>query len=157
MSDNSTRYLHELLTNAQSKYVYFLLAAAASAIALALNRTAGEPLRYEQVPLGLAVLCWGLSFFCGCRYLAYADVGLQLNIELVLAETGEHPKIPKGRGWRDAASEQFRKLAESKGEKTRMYAARQFGFLIAGAILYIIWHVLGMALRTPGIQDSLPK
>jgi len=54
---------------AQNKYAYFLLAVAASAIALSLKRTTNLKITYSMIPLALAVLSWGFSFFCGCRRL----------------------------------------------------------------------------------------
>lgn len=29
--------------------------------------------------------------------------------------------------------------------------ARQFRFLVAGTVFYVLWHVTEMALRTPGV------
>ena len=91
MSEPHTRYLHEQLTSAQGKYAYFLLAAAASAIALAVNQTAGEPLKRHQAFLGIAVLCWGLSFYFGCRYLGWMNATLRTNIILSMIQNGSFP------------------------------------------------------------------
>ncbi len=92
MSDR-IQYLHGQLTAAQSKDAYFLLAAAASAIAWALNRTAGQPLTYTQVPLAIAVACWGLSFFFGCKYVAWLSAVLRANAALLAILQGEEPTV----------------------------------------------------------------
>ncbi len=155
MADDHTRYLHEQLTTAQSKYAYFLLAAAASAIALALNRTASEPLEFVQLPLGAAVVCWGLSFYFGCRYLAWVDATLQANTAISMAQSGTLPGIPDHPLARQAAAEGAREAAEQNSEHAGRNARRQFRFLVAGAVFYVVWHVLAMAERTPGITLNL--
>jgi hypothetical protein len=53
----------------QSKYTYFLLAAAASGIALAVRVTADAVLHWSLVPVALSVVSWGASFYHGCVYL----------------------------------------------------------------------------------------
>ena len=55
MSDENLRQLHDQLRTAQDKYTYFMLAAAASAVAFAVTRTDGLLLSWSMVPLGLAV------------------------------------------------------------------------------------------------------
>ena len=50
----------------QLKYDFFLMAAAAAAIALAISDTRGLPLQWSFMPLGFAILLWLLSFFTGC-------------------------------------------------------------------------------------------
>ncbi len=64
-----TRFERDMveLKAAQEKYVYFLLAAAAAAIAYAMQRTNGVTLQAQDWALGIAVSCWALSFFGGCR------------------------------------------------------------------------------------------
>lgn len=71
MSDETSREVYRALREAQNNYTYFLLAASAAAISLALTQTQGAIIRLAHIPLGLAVLSWGLSFFCGCRNLSY--------------------------------------------------------------------------------------
>ena len=49
----------------QDKYSYFLLAVTASAVAFAVQKTDGLGITYSLIPLGAAVLLWGLSFYFG--------------------------------------------------------------------------------------------
>ncbi len=65
MGDNQLE-LARMLRTGQDKYTYFLLAAAAAAIGLALNRTHGNAFALTMIPLGLAVTSWGVSFYFGC-------------------------------------------------------------------------------------------
>lgn len=156
MAESNTRYLHEQLTTAQSKYAYFLLAGAASAIALALNRTAALALAFSQVPLGLAVICWGLSFYFGCRHIAYVAATLSANAALAMIQAGVHPEIPPHPEYQRAAAEGTRDAANDNAFAAGRNARRQFRLLIMGALCYVAWHILQMALRTPALARSVP-
>lgn len=63
MTDSGITELYRAHRTAQDKYTYFILAAAGAAIAFALNQTHDATLSWFKLPLGAAVLCWGLSFF----------------------------------------------------------------------------------------------
>lgn len=132
----------------QNRYAYFLLAASASAIVLSVNNTAESALSYFQIPLGLAVLCWGLSFFFGCRYLNYVGSTLFANMALFKVERGTDKRVGNHPEMIQTASEGIREAMESNSEKASFYAKGQFRFLITGAIFYLAWHVIGMWLRT---------
>lgn len=73
------------------KYTYFLLTAAGAGIALAANQTQGEVLGWAQTPLAIAVICWCLSFFFGCRNVECDQSVLDVNSELLKAQSGKHP------------------------------------------------------------------
>lgn len=141
--------VYKHLREGQDKYTYFMLTAAGAGIALAVNQTQVAPLNWSQCPLGTAVLCWGLSFFCGARHLAYINSTLYANLALLNVEAGldqragQHPQLIQ------AASEGIRGAIEENSEKASKYAIVQFRLLVAGAVLYVVWHVLGMWLRTP--------
>jgi len=60
MSDKQLE-LYRQHRSEQSKYVYFILAAAAGGIALAVRMTTDATLHWSLAPLGAAVLSWGLS------------------------------------------------------------------------------------------------
>jgi len=135
------------LREGQDKYTYFMLTAAGGAVALAINQTQGAALKWPQVPLGAAVLCWGLSFFCGARHLTYVNSTLFANLALLRVESGNDPRAQHpleiqaaGLGIRDAI--------ESNSNHASTYAKMQFRLLAGGALLYVVWHVLEMWLRT---------
>ena len=54
MAGENIREVYRALREAQNRYTYFLLAAAAAAISLVLNQTQSAPLRLSQIPLGFA-------------------------------------------------------------------------------------------------------
>ena len=142
----TAREVYRALREAQNRYTYFLLAAAGAAIALAVNQTQGAAMAWSQVPLGAGVLSWGLSFFFGCRHLAYVSSTLYANMELLKVESGEHPEIGAHPQMIAAASDGIRQAIESNSDRANRFGQLQFGFLVAGAVLYIAWHALEMYL-----------
>lgn len=155
MSDVS-RYLHEQTTAAQAKYAYFLLAAAASAIAVVVNQTREATLAYLQLPLGAAVLCWILSFWFGCRRIGSMTAALRANTAMVLVQSREHPDIPNHPEAWQIALDETRKAANDHASDAGKNANKQFRYLVAGAVFYLLWHVAAMAARTPGLAVRMP-
>ncbi|UCE60878.1 MAG: hypothetical protein JSU63_03835 [Phycisphaerales bacterium] len=78
---------------AQSRYDYFLMAVAGSAIALSVQRTTGELLAWSMIPLGIAVLLWGFSFFAGIRRQHSVNAVSALNLDLRQVRAGDHPIV----------------------------------------------------------------
>ncbi len=147
MSSEAQREVFRVLRESQSKYTYFLLAAAGAAIGFTLTQTQDESLAWSQWPLGIAVFLWGSSFFCGCRHLAYVNSTLYANAALLKIESGQHPQVGNHPQYMEAASEGVRQAIEQNSESANQLGHWQFRFLIAGAVLYVIWHVFEMYLR----------
>lgn len=144
MASDLEKLISNQLTESQSKYTYFLLAAAASAIALVVKRTTGLVLSFDMLPLGLSVTCWGWSFFSGCQNRKYYNSSLYANFALVQVQNGTHDGIPDHPQYIKAASEGVKDAIEINSSKANVWGHRQFRFLILGAIFFLIWHVLGM-------------
>jgi hypothetical protein len=129
---------------ALEKYIYFLLAAAGAAIGFALNQTHDAVFSWSKLPLAAAVLCWGMSFFFGCRQLVETMGMAREEVQIIKLKAGELRDFPPAPELVDAILKQF----DAKIKRSSRFAKLQFGFLIAGAILYIAWHVTEMSLRT---------
>ena len=140
--------IYKQLRTSQDKYTYFLLAIAAGAVAYSIRLTIDFTLSYKLIPLGIAVLCWGASFFFGCRQLSYINSTLYANFELFRVQRGEHPDAGTHPQIIAAASSGIMQAMESNSEKASLFAARQFHFLITGSILFLAWHLLEMLIRT---------
>ena len=140
--------IYRALRETQNKYTYFLLAVVGAAIALVVNQTQGASLNWSQLPLAAAVLSWALSFFFGCRNLAYVKAGLSTNAALIDADAGRHKLVGNDPEAIKIAHETLREIFEDQSNKANLFANLQFRFLIAGAILYVAWHVFEMYLRT---------
>lgn len=148
MSSESQLEVYRALRESQSKYTYFLLAAAGAAIGFALTQTQNIGISCSQIPLGIAVILWGLSFYFGCRRLAYVNSTLYANSALLNIESGQHPEVGNHPQHMQAASEGVRQAIESNSEIANKLGHWQFRTLIAGAVFYVSWHVLEMYLRT---------
>jgi hypothetical protein len=135
--------------NAQDKYTYFLLAAVGGAVAFALRETATAALSWSQVPVGAAILCWGLSFYWGCQQLEVMTSSTYSNLELLKVNAGLHPDVGTHPQVIAAASEGIRDALKFNASLAGRYARRQFRLLILGTIFYIGWHIWEMWVRTP--------
>lgn len=147
VSNENAREIFKTLRTAQEKHTYFLLAAAGAAIGLAVSQTRDSPLAWPQIPLGIAVVSWGLSFFSGCRYADYVAATLYANAELVRVQSGLHPKAGSNPEIMGIASEGILEAIEGNNKRASRFARWQFRFLVIGAILYVVWHVLEMYLH----------
>ena len=148
MALENEREIYRAHREAQTRYDYFLLAAAGAAIGFALTQTHDAPLTLSQIPLGAAVASWGLSFYCGCRRLAYVESNLYANMDLLKVESGRHPKAGQHQEMIAAASEGIQNAIEWNSNRARLWALGQFRLLVFGAISYVAWHVLEMYLRS---------
>jgi hypothetical protein len=132
----------------QSKYVYFILAAAAGGIALAVRVTSDARLHWSLAPIGAAVVCWGLSFFHGCRQLQYVQGVIRANAALLQVQRGEHPLAGPEPWKRPVATETLHEVIERDITTAGTHYVRQFRYLVAGGVLFIAWHVLQIVLRS---------
>ena len=148
MTEQGIIELHKQHREGQSKYTYFLLAAAASAVAFAVQKTSGAKLSWSMAPLGLATLSWGLSFYCGCRNLLWVQTAIFANYGLLQLKSGIHPEQPPHPQLLQAAEEGVRSAIKTNIEGAEFNGKWQFRLLILGGILFIAWHILDMVLRT---------
>jgi hypothetical protein len=132
----------------RDKYTYFLLAAAASALAFAVQKTDTRTLTWSMVPLGLAGLSWALSFYFGCKNISWVQVVLYANLSLLQLKGGVHPRQPDHPDLLGAAVSGVNEALDRNAERAAFCAKWQFRFLVSGAIFFLGWHVLEMYLRT---------
>ena len=147
MSDRF-QYLHQSHIEGQRKYIYFLLAAAASGIGLAINMTTDLQLTWSQTPLGIALLLWGVSFFSGVKAIMKRNSLIGTN---ALAVEASNTKSMTKKTNKEI-SEAIKDL--QKIEFT--YRNIQFYSIISGAVLFVVWHITEMYCRTTTLtpQDT---
>lgn len=153
MSDLQTdiaKQLHE----AHAKYTYFILAAAASGIALCVQRTTDAELAWKHLLLGFAVLSWAGSFIAGCRNRAYHNTTLYANLTFLKLEDGTHPETPAHPQAQLAACEGVRHAAESNASSGNFFGHLQFRLLVLGAVFFLAWHIGLMAMRTSSTDNQ---
>jgi len=148
MASETEREVFRAHREAQTRYTYFLLAAAGAAIALAVNQTQESALSLTQLPLAAAVLSWGLSFFFGCRNLGYVASTLFANLDLLRVESGNHPQVGYNPQMMAAARDGIREAIEINSKRANLLGHCQFRALVAGGVLYVLWHVVEMYMRT---------
>ena len=148
MPDQADLELYRLHRAEQSKYVYFILAAAAGGIALAVRMTADATLQWSLAPLGAAVLSWGLSFYHGCRNLQWAQEVTAKNKQMLKIARGDDPLVGPDPSRRAVATEAMRETLDSDSTTAGRHYVWQFRYLVTGAVLFIGWHVLQIVLRS---------
>ncbi len=141
------RDTYRALLDTQKKYTYFLLAAAGAAVAFALNQTQGSDIDWSQIPLAVALVCWGFSFLSGCRYVHYLSSTLYAACVRFQVMSGQHPDCGTHPQKMQAAMAGIGQAIESNSEIANRIGRRQFRWFVCGGLFYIAWHVLEMALR----------
>jgi len=140
--------LHRQYSDSQSKYVYFLLAAAGAAMGYALQKLDGLPLSWQAAPGLLAVGCWLISFFCGCKRITWTQSTMYANFALLQMQYGLHPEQPPPH-LAHAAMSGVRKAIENNSNSASRYYRSQFWFLALGVAAFIAWRVLDMIRLVP--------
>jgi hypothetical protein len=152
MTSPSRTEVYKQFQTGQEKYVYFLLAASASAIGLAVQQTRVAALGWSQLPLAAAVVLWGVSFYAGCRGRSYTLSALYTNFGMLTAQDGAHPIVQQLGNHPDAIrifTEESHKIMERQSNAAGFWTILQFRLLICGAMFYLAWHVLEMVRRVP--------
>ena len=140
--------LFKLHQASQDKYTYFLLAGAAAAIGFAVQKTEGLLLTFWLIPVGLAIVCWGFSFYYGCRNVVWIQSSLYANAGLSQLEAGVHPEQPPSRELTDIAISRVRQALASNIKEAQFFGIWQFRMLTIGAACFIGWRLLEMIRLT---------
>lgn len=147
-SDGRVLELHKQFAAEQSKYTYFLLAVAASCIALAVRSTRSAVASWSLVPLGFAVVAWSFSFLRGLRFIEGSQQVTRANIDHLLCVQGEHPLTGVDPHKMQHGADAFWQRAETLAAAALQDYQWQFRYLISGGVLYVLWHTLEIALRS---------
>lgn len=144
--DENQKEIQKQFRQQQEKYVYYILALAVSAIGFAIYKTSGLPLKYSQIPLGLSVLSWGISIFCGLKFIQYIISNLYANNTYLDILAGRHPDLGNIAWKKEAGAEGVKQAMLSNGETAGKYFKWQGRLFYAGILLFILWHILEMYL-----------
>lgn len=140
--------MYRQFRTAQDKYVYFLLTAAGAGIALVVNQTGSIGLQLSQIPLGICIISWTLSFLSGSRFALHSLSAIYTNMKLYKAQQGLDPLAGSHPQKIEIACEVYEDSLEKDQSKLRKHGKWQFRFLTIGAIMYLLWHILEMWLRS---------
>lgn len=133
---------------AQEKYTYFMLAISASAIAFSVQKTELSIFDWSLFPVGVAVILWGASFYCGCRCLIWISATLGANYSLLQLSNRTHSMQPPEGEPLEAAYQGSERAMRQNSQQAGRYSIWQFRLIIAGAVAFLIWHVLEIVART---------
>lgn len=136
--------LHKLHSAGQEKYTYFVLAATGAAMGFAIQKTEGLPLSLWLIPTAIAVLCWALSFYLGCRNVDRSQAAVMANYALLQLIQGTHPEQPQHPTETEAAKSGVRKAMRTNIEQASTAYRWHFRMLLAGALCFLLWRVLEM-------------
>lgn len=136
------------LNSVQEKYDYWLMAVAASAIALAVHDTKNHCISASLLPLGGAVASCGSSFFAGCRRQNWILALLHLNHDRLCVEGGIHPIAGSDPNKIVVCLDELDRLVVDKNDRAQLWAIWQFRFLVVGTLFYLVWHVLEICSTT---------
>lgn len=144
-SENLELELQKQFKASQEKYIYFLLAAAASAIGFAMTQSKVEPLEWIHIPLGLSIVFWALSFISGLRFIEYS-ISFTFQNQNYLAfkrEIKSYSEIEAVKLLNEFKT-QLSKTTEKQQNKMKFYSSTQSISLLLGALSYIVWHIIRM-------------
>lgn len=145
MSENLELELSKQFKVSQERYIYFLLAASASAIGFAMTQSKVEPLAWIHLPLGLSVMLWAVSFFAGLRFIEYS-ISVTFQNQNYMAFKRELRSFKENRAAELLMEfkSKLNKTVEHQNGKMKLYGNMQSLCLLFGALLYILWHILRM-------------
>jgi hypothetical protein len=132
----------------RDKYTYFLLAAAGAAIGFAVQKTEGLLLSWWLLPVGFAIMCWGVSFYYGCQNLTWVQTAIYANYNLLQLKAGVHPEQPPHLELTNAAISGVSTALDNNAANAQFFGVWQFRMLITGAVFFIGWRVAEMVRLT---------
>jgi len=132
----------------QEKYAYYIIALCVAAIGFSINKTIDVPLQLTQIPLGIAILAWGASIYCGLRFLRYVISTLFSNNAYFDILQGNNPEIGNHSQLIKAATDGIIQAMESNSKTASKLAKWQDWLFIIGFVSFICWHILEMYKNT---------
>jgi hypothetical protein len=121
-----------------------LLAAAGAAIGFAVQKTEGLLLSWWLLPVGLATISWGVSFYFGCKNITWVQTATMANFNLLQLIRGSHPEQPPHPELVAAAIRGVESALDKNINKAQFYGIWQFRLLVSGAVFFIGWRVAEM-------------
>lgn len=144
MADNDALEIYKQHRAAYDKYSYVLLAIAASAVGFAVQKSEGHILSWSILPLGLSVVSFGLSFWCGVRTMERVVATLGATYNLILLQMGTHPDQPPEGDPLVGAKSGVKSAVTENTDQATSFSRWQYRLLILGSVLFLTWHILTM-------------
>jgi hypothetical protein len=140
-ANNMRPEIYRTILAGQERFAYFFLTASGSAIALAFLKTEGQVPACWMIPIGLAVLCWGISFYRGCEHVLHQRKVLLANWKTLDITSGTEPTTRANPEMAQPAVERLRDRAMQDNDASRRYGRQQYVLFLLGAVFYALAHV----------------
>jgi hypothetical protein len=136
--------LNKKFIDHQEKFVYYVVALSVTCIGFSIYSTSGKALSPTQIPLALAILCWGMSILCGLKFIRRSTSILREDVDYLHLIGGSDPIA----GNDQLLIEEGKRHYEQTRKKTERILTRLFKLLergfYSGVIFFVTWHVLQM-------------
>lgn len=139
--------IFKLFNQGQEKLTYYFIALAVTAIGFSVYRSGDMSLSVWQIPLGVAVVCWALSIYCGITFLKYRLAIQYANFEYLSVSDGTHPEIRKNPLHAEPTKAGISAAIESNSKKGGRLYRWQYRYFYLGIIAFLTWHIVQMSLN----------
>ena len=140
--------IRQQFRNQQEKLTYYIIGLDVAAIGFAVHRTSDMALSISQIPLGIALLCWGISIIYGFSSLKFVLGALASNHEFFEVQKGKHPDVGSHPERIKAATDGIKSAMERNSNRAEKFFNSQNIYFEWGILFFIIWHVYEMYLNS---------
>lgn len=137
--------LHKEFREKQEKYAYYLVALCVASIGFSVTQTTGQPLKWIQLPLGLAVLFWGISIICGLKFIGLIVFSIYRNSAYMDMVQGRDDIAGTNPHYIEIGKEVFRKGTEKLSKNSIALYNWQERLFYLGILFFIVWRIIEMA------------
>lgn len=140
--------LRQQFRQQQEKYAYYVVALCVAAIAFSIHETINKPLSFSHIALGIAILGWGTSIFCGLKFIAYVISTLYANNAYFEILQGKDEKVGKHPLNIESAGRGVKEAMRLNSETALKYGQWQNKGFYFGSVAFLFWHILEMYKNT---------
>jgi hypothetical protein len=137
--------LHKEFREKQEKYAYYLVALCVASIGFSITQTTGQSLKWIQLPLGISVLSWGISIFCGLRYIGMIVFSVKRNSMYLDMIQGKDEIAGTDLQKIKIGIDVYREGSEKLNKASILLYNWQERLFFSGILLFIVWRVIEMA------------
>jgi hypothetical protein len=128
-------------TTQQGKLVYYLIALSVAAIGFSVTQTINDHLSYSHIIVGISVLCWSGSVFCGLQFIKVLIRTGAINIRYLREQEG---RKEKNTDYRESEI-RYRKEIEEVNKRSEPAFNWQHYLFYLGLASFIAWHIIRMS------------
>lgn len=140
--------LRDAFRQQQERYVYYLIALSVAGIGYSMYNTNNQAFSMTQLPLGIAVLLWGISAYFGLKFLKYTTSNLYTNSTYFDIVKGIHPLVGNHPDDIGKAKMELSKIMKSNAHSASKYFIRHERFFYAAISIFVVGHIYGMYIAS---------